>query len=600
MIFVSVGACNGGQNGNNATMNPSTDGRARRSARAVEYQTGLTGLYRILPENFVDPVNPVLLFQPARAERRALPAMAVVALMWLLATQFAGAATVLSGNVSGTWTTNGSPYILSADCTVASNQTLTIQPGVEVIIGPAVRLQIEGGIMAIGTPDQWIRIRGTTSSNYWSGIGMTWSGFTNRFHYCRISDGDTALGLGIYGGNQTMVAEILNCDFFNCRFRAVYALVRPDAGSASLVAEINNCVFDSTGDGCSLLLQQFGPNPRDAYLNPRISGNIFKNLRGAALYAAENNGVTGTNVSRPMFFNNTVVNANRGVDAAYPYFDPIVRNNVFLRTSNAVHKLLNGTGMFDIGYNCFFSNIVDFAGGYPGVYGAIVQNNHNGDPCDAFFNIFLDPQFVDTNRFLLANFSPCIDAGDPAIADVCFQFSHGSAISDIGAYGGPDACGWLTHGFAPVITAPPSDQSSCVGGSATFQVRAEGSEPLAYRWAFNGNPLAGETNAQLNLSNLQTNQAGLYSVAVSNTFGSLTSAPARLLVNDACVAINSYAGLSVTGVVGRTYVIDCATNLNAVNWTPLATNTFTTPRWLFVDTNTPSYPGRYFRVRLAP
>ena len=41
---------------------------------------------------------------------------------WLLLMP-AGAATVLSGNVSGTWTTNGSPYILSADCTVLSNLT---------------------------------------------------------------------------------------------------------------------------------------------------------------------------------------------------------------------------------------------------------------------------------------------------------------------------------------------------------------------------------------------------------------------------------------------------------------------------------------------
>jgi hypothetical protein len=42
----------------------------------------------------------------------------------MLAAAGAGAATVLSGNVSGTWTTNGSRYILNAACTVASNQTL--------------------------------------------------------------------------------------------------------------------------------------------------------------------------------------------------------------------------------------------------------------------------------------------------------------------------------------------------------------------------------------------------------------------------------------------------------------------------------------------
>lgn len=68
-----------------------------------------------------------------RRGNAALPAFGLFPLMWMLAVTGAHAATVLSGNVSGTWTTNGGPYILSADCTVASNQMLTIEPGVEVI-----------------------------------------------------------------------------------------------------------------------------------------------------------------------------------------------------------------------------------------------------------------------------------------------------------------------------------------------------------------------------------------------------------------------------------------------------------------------------------
>src|SRR5713226_9075511 len=91
------------------------------------------------------------------------------------------AATVISGNVSGTWTTNQSPYILSADCTVVSNQSLTIQPGVEVIIGPDVSMHIYGGILAVGTPQQPITIRGASPTNYWSTIEIVYSGLTNRF-----------------------------------------------------------------------------------------------------------------------------------------------------------------------------------------------------------------------------------------------------------------------------------------------------------------------------------------------------------------------------------------------------------------------------------
>src|SRR5713226_2586754 len=83
------------------------------------------------------------------------------------------AATVISGNVSGTWTTNQSPYILSADCTVVSNQTLTIQPGVTVIIGPDVRLTVAGSILAIGSPERQIIFRGATPTNFWYSILLT-------------------------------------------------------------------------------------------------------------------------------------------------------------------------------------------------------------------------------------------------------------------------------------------------------------------------------------------------------------------------------------------------------------------------------------------
>jgi hypothetical protein len=506
-------------------------------------------------------------------------------------------ATVVSGNVSGTWTTNGSPYILSADCTVASNQTLTIQPGVEAIVGPGSRLLGAGAITAIGTPEAPITFRGASPTNYWRGIFMELSGFTNRFYYCRLSDAnEAALQFDVAGRNRVVGAEVINCEFSNCE-RAVLAAAegqntnQPLSGSATFTAAIHNCVFDSSGYGC-MLITHSASYPGNATAHAKLTGNIFRSLRYSAFVVSG----TGTNISRPIFMNNTVVNANDGV-AVWAPFEPVIRNNIFLRTSSAV---IAGTTTPDTSYNCFYNNTANFVG-YPGIYGVPVQNNHNGDPCDAFFNIFLDPQFIDTNHFLLSNSSPCIDAGDPAIADVCFQFSHGSAISDIGAYGGPEACGWLTHGFAPVITSAPQDQTSCVGGSASFKVRVEGSEPLSYQWSFNGtNLLNGETNAQLNLVNLQTNQAGFYSVTVSNSFGSVSSPLARLLVFDACVGIHLYAGLSITGIVGRTYTVDYVTNLAAMNWTVLASNTFSQPKWLFIDTNTPFDAKKFFRVRLEP
>jgi hypothetical protein len=63
--------------------------------------------------------------------------------------------------------------------------------------------------------------------------------------------------------------------------------------------------------------------------------------------------------------------------------------------------------------------------------GVIVQQNGNGDPCDARFNILLDPGFVDagTRDFHLTSTSPCIDAGDPDAA-----LDPDGTIADIGAF----------------------------------------------------------------------------------------------------------------------------------------------------------------------
>lgn len=81
----------------------------------------------------------------------------------------------------------------------------------------------------------------------------------------------------------------------------------------------------------------------------------------------------------------------------------------------------------------------NFTGSPPTGLGIITGVNANGDSCDTFNNVFLDPLFVDP---VIANYnlqlgSPCIDAGDPTspldpdgtIADIgAFYFHHAMVI----------------------------------------------------------------------------------------------------------------------------------------------------------------------------
>ncbi|MCU0788934.1 MAG: immunoglobulin domain-containing protein, partial [Verrucomicrobia bacterium] len=109
----------------------------------------------------------------------------------------------------------------------------------------------------------------------------------------------------------------------------------------------------------------------------------------------------------------------------------------------------------------------------------------------------------------------------------------------------------LTVNSAPVITSQPEDQNVIVGGTALFSVGAAGSEPLSYQWVFNtSNLIAGATGNSLTLTNAGTNDAGGYTVIITNTLGAVTSQVATLTVLEGLpdTAFNLYGfGEAVTG-----------------------------------------------------
>jgi hypothetical protein len=76
---------------------------------------------------------------------------------------------------------------------------------------------------------------------------------------------------------------------------------------------------------------------------------------------------------------------------------------------------------------------------------------------------------------------------------------------------------------APVIMQSPTGLDAYIGQSPVFTVQTTGSPTPGYQWKFNSVNLAGQTNSQLTLANLQTNQSGIYSFTASNAFGSATA-----------------------------------------------------------------------------
>ncbi|HYV32793.1 MAG TPA: immunoglobulin domain-containing protein, partial [Candidatus Binatia bacterium] len=92
---------------------------------------------------------------------------------------------------------------------------------------------------------------------------------------------------------------------------------------------------------------------------------------------------------------------------------------------------------------------------------------------------------------------------------------------------------YLQEPQPPRILRQPQSFTVTEGDTAMFSVKALGSAPLSYQWQFNGADLSGATGASLTLTQLRTNQAGNYQVAVSNALGSVTSSNATLTVRSA-------------------------------------------------------------------
>jgi hypothetical protein len=83
----------------------------------------------------------------------------------------------------------------------------------------------------------------------------------------------------------------------------------------------------------------------------------------------------------------------------------------------------------------------------------------------------------------------------------------------------------------PLILSQPQTQVVGPGELASFFVVVADARDLVHQWRFNGTNLAGATNDALLLTNVGTTNEGLYSVVLVNSSGSITSAPAALMLD---------------------------------------------------------------------
>lgn len=136
-----------------------------------------------------------------------------------------------SGDVSGVWTQENSPYNIHGDIYVQANQLLTIEPGVKVVFHGHYRLFLHNAnLFALGSPEDSIVFTVADTSGFangewdeggWYGINFSYpsnTGDSSHFGYCRFEyakiPGDKYRSdMGVIGVNLLPRLTIRDCIF---------------------------------------------------------------------------------------------------------------------------------------------------------------------------------------------------------------------------------------------------------------------------------------------------------------------------------------------------------------------------------------------------
>ena len=309
----------------------------------------------------------------------------------------------ISGDLSGIWVPDFSPYYVTDDVQINEADEVAIQPGVEIVFSSENLLTVYGSLVAsadIATEEPII----FTSDTDWKGIRFNGSTQNNVIQGCDISKANVS---AIRAENETNLEivsnrihdnssislgaaiEIIGCSDVlisnniianNTSSNAVGAIQCTD----SPIAINNNVIVNNTGSYGAMILK----TGSDA----TITNNTFAN-----------NESTGTNPNQFMIFNSA----------------PIFTNSIF----SFEGSLFWAAGAQDVSYSCV-------TGGYEG------EGNIDEDP------MFVAPSegngvgFDGLNAdWRLQDASLCVDAGNP---DAMYNDPDGTR-NDMGAYGGPEA-----------------------------------------------------------------------------------------------------------------------------------------------------------------
>ncbi len=271
----------------------------------------------------------------------------IVLVNWIL---LISQTTIPTGDVSGNWLINGSPYLIEGEILIPDGETLTIDPGVLVEFQGHYKFNVQGQLLAIGTIQDSIHFTVNDTTGFhiphiadgaWDGIQFYETPATNdssKIVYCKLEFSKTpAQEYTDWNGGAIYVYDFSKLLISNC----LITNNRAQSGGGICIIENSNPILQSN----------------------KISNNITYGNN-----YSHGGGICIRNNSSPTLINNTI--SNNSVTGSNNYGGGIYigMDSEPLLLNNTIENNLTKYYSYGAGINIFSCN--------PTLIGNIIQYNH--------------------------------------------------------------------------------------------------------------------------------------------------------------------------------------------------------------------------------
>ena len=485
-----------------------------------------------------------------------------------LAAPLSAATTIPGGDVSGIWDMTGSPYLIDGDITVPAGQTLTIEPGVEVLFQSWYSLTVNGTLIADGTENAPILFGGGHPTAGWLGVRFVGASDSSSLTYAIVENGRATgadplnKGGGIYidSSSPTISHSTIRNNLAKISGGGIYL----NNSNATLIA--NTIINNQAGQGGT----SNGGGLAIWYSNPTLTNNVISGNSvaisggyttpsgyGGGLFLRSSNAtLTGNLISDNHV--NAALNSNARGGGLYLYYgSPVFVNNTITgnsleNESTGYYAIREGGGIYTYHSNPTFVNSIlwndspqelfandygvnstytiaysDIQGGQAGIVtnNSVIVNWVAG-------NINSDPLFNDAANadFTLQENSPAVDAGTAYFewnSQVLVDLSpaeYNSTAPDMGAFESSYSGGGGSN-QPPVAVASANPENG--NAPLTVQFSSDGSSDpdgaiSAYAWDFGDGDTSNEANPSYTYANAGTYDAILTVTDDQGATGSAT------------------------------------------------------------------------------